>query len=158
MSIIKMRGPIDVLFAFKIFSLPVPTRPGTRTFWQVPDPSRPEVKNPYPSDPGRHKMDNRPTDSAGNLCGEGENAGKPFTFYFHVTQCAKLNSTSQPCPSTQVKKASMTNQKPIGKGVCVTVSRRLQHLHPGKMISLHYSIVMQTNNIVPWINLPLYVG
>ena len=52
MSIIKMRGPIDVLFAFKIFSLPVPTRPGTRTFWQVPDPSRPEVKNPYPSDPG----------------------------------------------------------------------------------------------------------
>ena len=51
MSIIKMRGPIDVLFAFKIFSLPVPTRPGTRTFRQVPDPSRPEVKNPYPSDP-----------------------------------------------------------------------------------------------------------
>ena len=50
MSIIKMRGPIDVLFAFKIFSLPVPTRPGTRTFLQVPDPSRPEVKNPYPSD------------------------------------------------------------------------------------------------------------
>ena len=40
-------------FAFKIFSLPVPTRPGTRTFLQVPDPSRPEVKNPYPSDPGR---------------------------------------------------------------------------------------------------------
>ena len=54
MSIIKMRGPIDVLFAFKIFSLPVPTRPGTRTFWQVPDPSRPEVKNPYPSDPAHH--------------------------------------------------------------------------------------------------------
>ena len=54
MSIIKMRGPIDVLFAFKIFSLPVPTRPGTRTFWQVPDPSRPEVKNPYPSDPDHH--------------------------------------------------------------------------------------------------------
>ena len=51
MSIIKMRGPIDVLFAFKIFSLPVPTRPGTRTFWQVPDPSRPEVKNLYLSDP-----------------------------------------------------------------------------------------------------------
>ena len=52
MSIIKMRGPINVRFAFKIFSLPVPTRPGTRTFWQVPDPTRPEVKNPYPSDPG----------------------------------------------------------------------------------------------------------
>ena len=51
MSILKMRGPIDVIFAFKIFSLPVPTRPGTRTFWQVPDPSRPEVKNPYPADP-----------------------------------------------------------------------------------------------------------
>ena len=51
MSIIKMRGPIDVLFAFKIFSLPLPTRPGTRTFWQVPDPTPPEVKNPYPSDP-----------------------------------------------------------------------------------------------------------
>ena len=40
-----------MLFAFKIFLLPVPTRPGTRTFLQVPDPSRPEVKNPYPSDP-----------------------------------------------------------------------------------------------------------
>ena len=52
MSIIKMRGPIDVLFAFNIFSLLIPTRPGTRTFWQVPDHSRPEVKNPYPSDPG----------------------------------------------------------------------------------------------------------
>ena len=51
MSIIKIKGPIDVRFAFKIFSLPVPTRPGARTFWQVPDPSRPEVKNPYPSDP-----------------------------------------------------------------------------------------------------------
>ena len=51
MSIIKMRGPLDVLFAFKIFSLPVPTRPGTRTFWQVPNPSRPEVKRPYPSGP-----------------------------------------------------------------------------------------------------------
>ena len=55
MSIIKMRGPIDVLFAFKIFSLPVPTRPGTRTFWQVLDPSRPEVKNPYPSDPANNQ-------------------------------------------------------------------------------------------------------
>ena len=43
--------PIYVLFAFKIFLLPVPTRPGTRPFLQVPDPSRPEVKNPYPSDP-----------------------------------------------------------------------------------------------------------
>ena len=40
-----------MLFAFKIFLLPVPTRPGTRPFLQVPDPSRPEVKNPYPSDP-----------------------------------------------------------------------------------------------------------
>ena len=58
MSIIKMRGPIDVLFAFKIFSLPVPTRPGTRTFWQVPDPSRPEVKNPYRSDPERDQGEN----------------------------------------------------------------------------------------------------
>ena len=57
MSIIKMRGPIDVLFAFKIFSLPVPTRPGTGTFWQVPDPSRPKVKNPYPSDPVYHLSD-----------------------------------------------------------------------------------------------------
>ena len=103
-------------------------------------------------------MDNLPTDSAGNLCGEGENAGKPFTFYFDVTQCAKLDSTSQPCPSTQVKKASMTNKKPFGKGVCVRVSRRLQHLHPGKTISLHYSIVMQTHNNVPWIIVPLYLG
>ena len=51
MPIMKKRGPVYVLFAFKIFLLPVPTRPGTRTFWQVPDPSCPEVKNPYPSDP-----------------------------------------------------------------------------------------------------------
>ena len=40
-----------MLFAFKIVSLPVPTRPDTRTFLQIPDPSRPKVKNPYPSDP-----------------------------------------------------------------------------------------------------------
>ena len=46
-----MRGLLHALFAFKIFSLPVPTRPSTRTFLQVPDPSRPEVKKPYPSDP-----------------------------------------------------------------------------------------------------------
>ena len=37
-----------VHFAFKIFSIPVPL---PEFFWQVPDPSRPEVKNPYPSDP-----------------------------------------------------------------------------------------------------------
>ena len=49
-------------FAFKIFSLPVPTRPGTRTFLQLPDPSRPEVKNPYPSDPDREPLlPSRPT-------------------------------------------------------------------------------------------------
>ena len=59
MSIIKMRGPIDVLFAFKIFSLPVPTRPGTRIFLQVPDPSRPEVENPYPSDRGPYSETGR---------------------------------------------------------------------------------------------------
>ena len=51
MPFMKKRGPVYVLFAFKIFLLLVPTRPGTRTFCQVPDPSRPEVKNPYPSDP-----------------------------------------------------------------------------------------------------------
>jgi len=45
MSIIKMRSPIDVLFAFKIFSLPVPTRPGTRTFW----PTRPVPKSKTPT-------------------------------------------------------------------------------------------------------------
>ena len=57
MSIMKMRGPVYVLFAFKIFSLPVWTRPFTQTFWQIPDPSRPEVKNPYPSGPacGQYK-------------------------------------------------------------------------------------------------------
>ena len=51
---------------------------------------------------GGHKMDNRPTDSNGNLCGEGENAGKPYSHYFDLTLCAKLNSTSQPCSSVQV--------------------------------------------------------
>ena len=52
-SMVKMRGLLHALFAFKIFALPIPTRPGTQTFLQVPDPSRPEVKNPYPSDPAR---------------------------------------------------------------------------------------------------------
>ena len=61
MFIIKMRGPIDMLFAFKIFSLPVPTRPGTRPFLQLPDPSRPEVKNPYPSDPAYGQRDRKQT-------------------------------------------------------------------------------------------------
>ena len=51
---------------------------------------------------GGHKMDNRPTDSNGNLCGEGENAGKPYSHYFDLTLCAKRNSTSQPCSSVQV--------------------------------------------------------
>ena len=48
MSFMEMRGPIYVLFVFKIFSLPIPTRPGTWTFWQVPHPSRSEVKNYHP--------------------------------------------------------------------------------------------------------------
>ena len=50
-------------FAFKIFSLPVPTRPGTRTFLQVPDPSRPEVKNLYPSDPAHRTESQKITKS-----------------------------------------------------------------------------------------------
>ena len=45
-----------MLFAFKIVSLPVLTRPDTRTFLQLPDPSRPKVKNPYPSDPARDHL------------------------------------------------------------------------------------------------------
>ena len=55
MSIMKKRGPVYVLYAFKIFSLPVPTCPGDRTFWQVPNPSHPKVKNPYPSGLGTDK-------------------------------------------------------------------------------------------------------
>ena len=51
---------------------------------------------------GLHKMDNRPTDSTGNICGEGTNAGKPYSLFFDLTLCARLNSTSQPCPSVQV--------------------------------------------------------
>ena len=35
-------------------SQPVPV---TRTFWQVPGPSRPEVKNPYPSDPAHRAQE-----------------------------------------------------------------------------------------------------
>ena len=38
-----------VIFGLKIFSLPVPTRPATRTFCHYPTRSRPEVKNHYPS-------------------------------------------------------------------------------------------------------------
>ena len=46
MSIIKMRGPIDVLFSFKIFSLPVPTRPGTQTFCNYLTRPVPKSKTP----------------------------------------------------------------------------------------------------------------
>ena len=55
-SMLKMRELLHALFVSKIFSLPIPTRPGTRTFLQVPDPSRPEDKNPYPSDPADEDM------------------------------------------------------------------------------------------------------
>ena len=51
---------------------------------------------------GLHKMDNQPTDSDGNLCGEGVNAGRPYGHFFDLALCAGLNSTSQPCPSVQV--------------------------------------------------------
>ena len=43
MSIIKMRGPIDVLFAFKIFSLPVPVR---ELFGKYPTRPVPKSKTP----------------------------------------------------------------------------------------------------------------
>ena len=36
-------------FCLKIFALPVPTRPATRTFCHYPTRSHPEVKNHYPS-------------------------------------------------------------------------------------------------------------
>ena len=64
--IVARLSPIYVLFAFKIFLLPVPTRPGTRPFLQVPDPSRPEVKNPYPSDP-EYEWDSDDDDTSGDL-------------------------------------------------------------------------------------------
>ena len=51
MSLMKMRGFIYSAFGLYIFPLPVPTRPGIRTFLQVPDPSRPEVKKLYSSGP-----------------------------------------------------------------------------------------------------------
>ena len=47
--------PIYVLFAFKIFLLPVPTRPGTRPFLQVPVPSR--NKKPLPVGPCSWRLD-----------------------------------------------------------------------------------------------------
>ena len=51
MSMMKMRGPIYVIFCLKNCLTTHPDPTGTRTFLQVPDPSRPEVKKPYPSDP-----------------------------------------------------------------------------------------------------------
>ena len=39
------------ILAFKISSLPVPSRPATRSFCHYPTRSRPEVKNHYPSGP-----------------------------------------------------------------------------------------------------------
>ena len=72
MSLMKMRGFIYSAFGLYIFPLPVPTRPGTRTFLQVPDPSRPEVKNPYPSDPAQDVSDSPHTERthANNLCSD----------------------------------------------------------------------------------------
>ena len=43
---------ISHIFAFCLKTF-LTIRPGTWNFVQVPDPSRPEVKKPYPSDPGR---------------------------------------------------------------------------------------------------------
>ena len=42
--------------AFKIFLLPVPSRPATRSFCHYPTRSRPEVKNHYPSVSVHHKL------------------------------------------------------------------------------------------------------
>ena len=92
-------------------------------------------------------MDNRATDSAGNLCGEGVHAGKPYSFYFDPTLCAKLNSTSQPCPSVQVhtynlekvqahnlgKKSIQFQEKVVfaPPGVCERMPGQLSHFYPG---------------------------
>ena len=48
-SCVAPLGNLYVIFGPKIFSLPVPTRPATRTFCHYPTRSRPEVKNHYPS-------------------------------------------------------------------------------------------------------------
>ena len=45
-----------MIFGLKIFSLPVPTRPATRTFCHYPTRSRPEVKNHYPSVSGHNNF------------------------------------------------------------------------------------------------------
>ena len=48
------------ILAFKIFSLPVPSRPATRSFCHYPTRSRPEVKNHYPSVSDRGSMEQFP--------------------------------------------------------------------------------------------------
>ena len=52
MAIWSTKTRLHAYFGWRWYDpLLVPTRPGTRTFLQVPDPSRPKVKNLYPSDP-----------------------------------------------------------------------------------------------------------
>ena len=47
----EKKKTVRLFSVFKVFSLPVPSRPGTRAFFQVPDPSRPKVINQHPSGP-----------------------------------------------------------------------------------------------------------
>ncbi len=45
-----------------------------------------------------------PSDSNGEICGRGNNEGRPYLFFFDITKCLKLSSAAFGCPTKQVKK------------------------------------------------------
>ena len=97
---------IYLLFACKIFLLPVPTRPGTWNFLQVPDPSRPEVKKPYPSDTGR----------GSHFCRGRGGACIPGLFValwekVHFPRCGRFSTFRSWVMAVFVKKTWPTRQK-----------------------------------------------
>ena len=51
LSTMKKKETFRRFSVFKVSSIPVQSRPGTWTFVQVPDPSRPKLKNHLPSGP-----------------------------------------------------------------------------------------------------------
>ena len=43
-----------------------------------------------------------PTNSAGEICGQGKHSGKPYLLYFDLTQCASIRANIGSCSTTQI--------------------------------------------------------
>ena len=50
-----------------------------------------------------------PTDSAGNICGRGDNEGKPMMFMFDITRCAGIGKALDGCPTPSICVAQCPN-------------------------------------------------